>query len=170
MSVSIFLCFQIFFFLFLLFSFHILVVVQSLNCVQNFQSHGQQHTRLPCPSLSLRLHSISCPLSRSCHPTISSSAAPFSSCPQSFPASRSFLMNWLFALDSQSTEASALESVLPGKIQGWFPLGLTAFISLLSKGLSRVFCSTTVRMHQFFIPQPSLQFNSHIHTWLLGKP
>ena len=106
--------------------------------------HELQHTRLPCPSLSPRVCLNSCPLSRWCHPTISSAVIPFSSCPQSFPASGSFPMSWLFAFGGQSIGASALASVLPMNIQGWFPLGLASLISLLSKGLSRVFSSTTV--------------------------
>ena len=101
-------------------------------------------------------------------PTISSSVVPFSSCSQSFPASGSFPMSWLFASGGQSIETSA--SVLPMNIQGWLPLGLTGLISLLSKGLSRVFSSTTVQKHQFFGTQPPLWSNSHIRTWLLEKP
>ena len=94
---------------------------------------------------------------------------PFSSCPQTFPESGSFPMNQLFTSDCQSIGASALASVLPMDIQGWFPLGLTGLISLLSKGLSRVFSSNTIQKHQFFITQPSLWSNSHIHTWLQEK-
>ena len=110
---------------------------------------------------------LSCPLSRWCHPTISSSVTPFS-CPQSFPASWSFPMSQLFTSGGQSIGASA--SVLPINIQGWFPLGWTDLISLLSKGLSRVFSSTTVQKHQFFNTHPSLWTNSHIHKWLLEIP
>ena len=102
-----------------------------------------------------------------CHPTISSSVIPFSSCLQSFSASGSFPVSQLFTLGGQSIGVPS--SVLPMNIQGWFPLGLTDLISLLSKGLSRVFSSTTVWKHQFFSTQPSLWYNSHIHTWLLGK-
>ena len=105
-----------------------------------------------------------------CHPTIFLSAAPFSSCPQCFPASGSFLTSQLFASGGQSIGASALASVLPVNIQDWFPWGLTGLISLLSKGPSRVFCSTTVQKHQFFGAQPSLWSSSHIHVWLLEKP
>ena len=130
--------------------------------------HGLQHIRLPCPSPTPGAYSNSCPLSQWCHPNISSSVPSFSSCPQSFPESGSFAMSWLFALDGQSIRASA--SVLPMNIQGWFPLGLTGLISLLSKGLSRVLSTTTVQKHQFFSAQPSLWSNSHIHTWLLEKP
>ena len=103
-----------------------------------------------------------------CHPTISSSIAPFSSCPQSFPAPWCFPMSQLSASSGQSIRASA--SVLPMSIQGWFPLGLIGLISLLSKGLSRVFSNTTVQKHQFFSTQPSSWSNCHIHTWLLEKP
>ena len=130
--------------------------------------HELQHARLPCPSLSPGVCSNSCPLSQWCHPTISSSVAPFSSCLQYFPASESFSMSWLFASGDQTIRASA--SVLPMHIQGWFPLGLIDLISLQSKGLSRVFSSTTVQKHQFFSTQPSLWSNSHISTRLQEKP
>ena len=118
-------------------------------------SHGLQHTRLPCPSLSPRACSNSCPLSRWCYLTISSSVTLFF-CLQSFPASESFPMSQLFALASQSIGAVASASVFPMSIQSWFPLRLVSLISLLSKRLSRVFSSTTVQKHQFFSPQPSL--------------
>ena len=121
----------------------------------------------PALHLSPGACSNSCPLSPWCNLTISSSVAHFSSCPQSFPTSGSFPMSWLFTPGGQSIGASASASVLPKKIQGWFPLGLTGLISLLSKRLSRVFSSTTVRRHQFFGPQPSLWSNSHICTSLL---
>ena len=107
--------------------------------------HGLKHARLPCPSSTPKVHTNPCPLSQWCHPTISSSVICFSSCPQSFPASGSFLMSQLFASGGQSIGASASASVLPMSIQGWFPLGLTGLISLLSKGLSRVFFSTTTK-------------------------
>ena len=129
-------------------------------------SHGLQHTRLPCPSPFPGACSNSRPLSRQCHSTISSSVVPFSSCLQSFPASGSFLMSQLFASGGQSIGASASASVLPMNIQGWFPLGFTGLISLLSKGLSRVSSSTTVQRHQFFSAQPFLLSSSHICTWL----
>ena len=132
-------------------------------------SHGLQHARLPCSSLAQRICSSSCLLSRWCHPTISSSVIPFSSCLQSFPASASFPMSKLFASGGQSTGVSASTSVLPMNIQDWFPLGWTGLISLLSKELSRVSSNTTVQRHQFFSSQPSLQSNSHIHTWLQEK-
>ena len=109
-----------------------------------------------------------CPLSRWCRPIISSSVTPFFSCLQFFPASGSSPMSWLFTSSGQSIGASA--SVLPMNIQGWFPLGLTGLISLQSKGLSRVFSSTTFRRHQLFHAQPSLWSSSHIRSWLLEKP
>ena len=115
-----------------------------------------------------RVFSDSCPLSWWCYLTISSSVSLFSSCPQSFPATRSFPVSWLFVSGSQSIRPSA--AVLPMNIQGWFPIGLTGLISLLPEGLSRVFSSTMVRKHQFFHAQLSLWSNSHIHTWLLEKP
>ena len=130
---------------------------------------GLQHTRLPCPSPSPRACLNPCPLSWWCHPTISSSAIPFCSCPQSFLASGSFPVGRLFPLGGQSIGASASASVLPMKIQDWFPWGLIGWISLQSKGLSRVFFNTTVQKHQFFSAQLSLQSKSHILTWLLEK-
>ena len=111
--------------------------------------HGLQHTRLPCPLLTPGACSDSCPSSQWCHPTISS-VTTFSSCPQSFPSSRSFPVNQLFTSGGQSIVASASASVLPMNIQDWFPLGLTSLISLLFRGLSRVFSSTTVQKDQFF--------------------
>ena len=105
-----------------------------------------------------------------CHPAISSSVVPFSSCPQSLPASESFSMSQLFAWGGQSTGVSALGSVLPMNTQDWSPLGWTGWISLQSKGLSRGFSNTTVQKHQFFGAQPSSQSNSHIHTWPVEKP
>ena len=125
--------------------------------------HGLQITRFPCPSLSPGLSSNSCPLSQWCPPTVSSSAATFCSCPWSFPASESFPMSWLFSSDGQNIGASAL--ILLMNIPGWFPLSLTGLMSLLYKGLSRVFSSITFRKHQFFSIQPSLWSNSHIHIW-----
>ena len=132
-------------------------------------THGLQHARLPCPLPSNGVYTNSCPLSRWCFPTISSSAAPFSFCLQSFPESGSYPMSRLFATSGQSIGASASTSVLPMNIRCWFPLGLTDLISLESKGLSRVFSSTTVQKHKFFSAQPSLWSNSHIHRWLLQK-
>jgi len=116
---------------------------QLLSSVQLCKSHGLQHARLPYPSLCPRVHSNSCPLNWWCHPTISSSVTPFSSFLQSFPSSGSFAMSQLFASGGQSIQASAWALFLPKTIQGWFPLGLTDWISLLSKGLSKVFSSTT---------------------------
>ena len=136
---------------------------------KSLRPHALQHTRLPCPSLSPRVCSNSCSLNQWCHPTISSSVIPLSSCIQPFPASRSFPMSWLFASVGRSIGVSASASVLPMNIQGWFPFGLTGLISLLSKGLSRVFSSTTVQKQQFFGTQPSSQSNSHVCTWLLEK-
>ena len=132
--------------------------------------HGLQHTMPPCPSPTPRVYSNSCPLSRWCHPTISSSVIPFSSCLQSFPASRSFPLSQLFTSGGQSIGVSASASVLLMNIQDWFLLRWTGWISLQSKGLSRVFSNTTVQKHQFFGAQLSSQSNSHIHTWLLEKP
>ena len=122
-----------------------------------------------CPSPAPRVYSNSCPLSWWCHPTISSSIVPFSSCLQSFPASGSFPVSQFFSSGGQSIGVSASASVLPMNIHNWFPLGLTGLISLQSKGLSRVFSNTTVQKHQFFGAQLSLWSNSHIYTWLLEK-
>ena len=132
--------------------------------------HGPQHARPPCPSPTPRACSNSCPLSRWCLPTILSSIAFFSSCLQSFPASGSFSMSHVFASGGQSIGVSASASVLPMNTQHWSPLGWTGWISLQSKGLSRVFSSTTVQKHQFFDTLLSLWSNSHIHSWLLEKP
>ena len=125
--------------------------------------HGLQHARPPCPSPAPRVYSDSCPLSRWCHPAISSSVIPFSSCPQSFPASGSFQMSQFFTSGGQSIGVSASASDLRMNIQDWFPLEWTGWISLLSKWLSRVFSSTTVQKHQFFGAQPSLWINSHLY-------
>ena len=130
-----------------------------------------QHARPPCPSPTFGVHPNSCASSQWCHPAISSSVVPFSSCPQSLPASESFPMSQLLAWGGQSTRVSALaSSVLPVSTQDWSPLGWTGWISLQSKGLSRVFSNTTVQKHQFFGVQLSSQSNSHIHTWPLEKP
>ena len=142
----------------------------SCSVVSNsLQPHESQHARPPCPSPTPGVHSDSHPSSRWYHPAISSSVVPFSSCPQSLPASESFPMSQLFAWGGQSTGVSALASFLPKNTQGWSPLEWTGWISLESKGLSRVFSNTTVQKHQFFSTQLSSQSNSHIHTWLLGK-
>ena len=133
-------------------------------------THKSQHARSPCPSPNPGVHSNSCPSSWWCHPAIPSSFVPFSSCPQSLPASESFPMSQLFTWGGQSTGVSGLASVLPMNTQDWSPLGWTHWTSLQSKGLSRVFSNTTVQKHQFFGAQLPLQSNSHIHTWLLEKP
>ena len=143
--------------------------VQLLSRV-SLQPHGLQHVRAPCPSPTPRVYSNSCPLSRWCHLTISSSVIPFSSCLQSFPASGSFQISQFFTSGGQSIGVSASTSVLLMNIRDWFPLGWTGWISLLFKGLSRVFSNTTVWKHQFFGIQLSLWSISHICTWLLEKP
>ena len=133
----------------------------------SLQLYGLWHARLPCSSPTPRTCSNSCPSSWWCHPTISFSVVPFSSCPQSFPASGSFPMSQLFTSGGQSIGTSA--SVLPMNIQDWFPLGLTGLISLLSKGLSRAFSRTILQKYQFFSAQPSLWSNFRILTWLVEK-
>ena len=120
------------------------------------RSHEPQHARLPCPSSTPRVYPNSCPLSRWCHRTISFSVVPFSSCLQSFPTSGSFLMSQLFTSGGQNTGVSASTSVPPMNAQDQFPLGWTGWISLQSKGLSRIFSNTTVQKHQFLCTQPSL--------------
>ena len=136
----------------------------------SLRPHESKHGRPPCPSPAPRVYSNSCPTSRWCHPAISSSVVPFSSCLQSLPASGSFPMSQLFAWGGQSTGVSASVPVLPMNTQDWSPLGWTGWISLQSKGLSRVFSNTTVQKHQFFCAQLSSLSNSHIHTWPLEKP
>ena len=136
----------------------------------SLRPHESQHSKPPCPSLTPGVHSDSRPKSWWCHPAISSSIIPFSSCPQSLPASESFVMSQLFAWGGQSTGVSALASFLPKKSQGWSPSQWTGWISLQSKRLSRVFSNTTLQKHQFFGAQPSSQSNSHIHTWPQEKP
>ena len=125
----------------------------------SLQPHGQQRANFPCPLLSPGVCSNSCSLSWQCHPIISSSVVPFSSCPQSFPASGSFPMSQLFALGGQSIGVSVSTSVLPMNTQDWSPVGWTGWIALQSKGLSRVFSNTTVQKHQFFGAQLSSQSN-----------
>ena len=143
--------------------FKVLPVQFSHSVVSDsLQPHGPQHTRPPCPSPTPGVYSISCPLSRWCHPTISFSVIPFSFL-QSFPASGSFLVSQLFASGGQIIVASASASVLPMNIQDWFPLGWTGLISLQFKGLSRVFSSTTVKEHQFFGAPPSSWSSSHMY-------
>ena len=131
--------------------------------------HELQHARPPCPSPTPGVHSNSWPLSQWCHPAISSSVVPFSSYHQSFPVSGSFPMSQFFISGGQIIGTSAASSVFPINIQDWFPLGCTGWISLQSKGLSRVFSNTTVQKHQFSA-QLSLWSNSHIRTWPLEKP
>ena len=146
--------------------------VQSSRSVVSYslQLYGLQHTRLPCPSPTPGACSSSCPSSWWCHPTISSSVIPFSSKVQSFPESASFQISQLLASGGQRTGASASTAVLSVNIQDWFSLGWTGWISLQSKGLSRVSSNTTVQKHQFFSAQLSSQSNFHIHTWPLEKP
>ena len=136
-----------------------------------------QHARPPCPSTTPGTYSNSCPLSQWCHPAISSSVVPFSSCPQSLQVSWSFPMSQLLTWGGENTGVSSSASSsfifsghLPMTIQDWSPLGWTAWISLQSKGLSRVFFNTTVQKHQFFSTQLSSQSNCHIHTWPIEKP
>ena len=143
------------------------------SCSAVFNSlwpHESQHSRPPCPSPSPRVHSNPCPSSRWHHPAISSSVIPFSSCPQSLPASESFPMSQLFAWGGQSIGVSALASFLPKNTEDWSPSEWTGWISLQSKGLSRVFSNTTVQKHQYFGTKLSSQSNSHMHTWLLEQP
>ena len=129
----------------------------------SLRPHELQHARPPCPSPTPGIYSNSCPSSQWCPPAISSSVVPFSSCPQSLPASGSFPMGQLFAWGSQSIGVSTSASVLPVDTQDWSSLGWTGSISLQSRGLSRVFSNTTVQKHQFFSAQLSSQSNSHIH-------
>ena len=136
----------------------------------SLRPHESQHTRPPCPSPTPGVHSNSRPSSQWCHPAISSSVIPFSSCSKSLPASEFFAMSQLFAWGGQSIGVSALASVLPKNTQDWSPLGWTHWISLQSKRLSRVFTNTTIQKHQFFGVQLSSQSNSHIHKWPLEKP
>ena len=136
----------------------------------SLRPHELQHTRPPCPSPAPGVHSNLCPSNQWYHPAISSSVVPFSSCPQSLPSSGSFSMSQLFTWGGQSTGVSALASVLPKNTQDWSPSEWTDWISLQSKGLSRVLSNTTVKKHQFFGTQPSSQSNSHIHTWPQEKP
>ena len=138
--------------------------------VDSLRPHESQHARPPCPSPTPGVHSNSCPLSRWCHPAISSSVIPFS-CPQSIPASESFPMSQLFTWGGQSTRVSALASVLPKKSQDWSPLEWTGWFSLQSRRLSRVFSNTTVQS----ISSSVLSFlyspvENIIHTWLLENP
>ena len=158
--------------------YHVLMHISG-NCSVQFshsvmsdslRPHGLQHIRPTCPSQTPKTCSNSCPSSQWYHPTISSSLVTFSLCPQSLAASGSLQMSKFFAKGGQSIGVPASASILPMNIQDWFHLGWTGLISLQSKGLSRVFSNTTVQKHQFFVTQVSLWSNSHIHTWLLGKP
>ena len=146
------------------------VVVQSPSFAWLFVTPWLQHARPLCPSPYPKVCPSSCPLHQWCHPAISSSVVPFSSCLQSSPTSGYFTVSWLFISGGQSIWVSASASVLPMNIQGWFPLGLTGWISLQSKGLSRVFSNSTVQKHQLFSALPSLLFSSHNHMWPLGIP
>ena len=158
-------------------SSHLILCFWTISSVQFSRSvisdslwpHASQHARPRCPSPTPRVHPNSCASSQWCHPAISFSLVPFSSCPQSLLASGSFPMSQLFTWGGQSIGASASASVLPINTQNWSPLGWTGWISLQSKGLARVFSSTTVQKHQFFGAQLSSQSNSHIHTWPLEK-
>ena len=136
----------------------------------SLRPHESQHARPPCPSPTPGVHPDSCPSNQWCHPAISSSVVPFSSCPQTFPASGSFPKSQLFTSSGQNIGVSASTSVLPMNIQGWLPLGLTGFISLQSKGLSRVLSNMTIWKHHLFGTQLSLWSYVHFHTWLLEKP
>ena len=136
-------------------------------CLTFLQLRELQHDRLLCPPPSPGVCSDSCPLNQWCYLTISSSFTPLFFCLQSFPASGSFPMSWLFAWCGQSIGASAPAPGLPMNIQGWYPLGLMGVISLQSKGLSRIFSSTMIWKHPFFSTEPSLWSTSYIHTWLL---
>ena len=144
--------------------------IQLLSHVWLFVTPWTAAHQASCPSLSPWDCSRSCRLSQWCHPTISFSVIPFCSSLQSFPASGPFPVSWVFASGGQSINTSALASVFTVNIQCWFPLGLTGLIFLQSNGLSKIFSRTTIWKHQFFSTQPSLCFNSHIHTWLLEKP
>ena len=144
--------------------------VQSLSRVRLFATPWIAASQTSLSITNSGVHSDSCPSSQWCHPAILSSVIPFSSCPQSLPASGSFPMSQLYAWGGQSTGVSALASFLPKKSQGWSPSEWTVWISLQSKGLSRVSSNTAVQKHQFFGAQPSSQSNSHIHTWPQEKP
>ena len=149
---------------------YVILVQYSCSVISDsLRSHESQHTRPPYLSATPRVYSNSCPSSWWCHPAISSYVILFSSCPQSLPALGAFPMGQFFTWGGQSIGVPASVSVLPMNTEDWSPLGRTGWISLQSKGLSRVLSNTTVQMHQFFGPQLSLESNSHIHTWLLEK-
>ena len=162
----------------LLFMLQTMVFLSFISSVQfsrsvvsdSLRPHESQQARPPCPSPTSGVHSDSRPLSQWCHPAISPSVIPFSSCPQSLPVSELFPMNQLFAWGGKSIGVSALASFLPKKSQGWSPSEWTGWISLQSKGLSQVFSNITVQKHQFFGTQPSSQSNSHNHTWPQENP
>ena len=157
----------------MVYSFNGLFRSDQISCSvvsDSLRPHESQHARPPCPSPTPGVHADSHPSSQWCHPAISSSVVPFSSCPKFLPASQSFPMSQLFAWGGQSIGASALASFLPKKSQGWSASEWTGWISLQSKGLSRVFSNTTVQKHQFFSTQSSSQSKSHTHTWPLEKP
>ena len=157
---------------------HISVSSVQFSCSvvsDSLRPHKSQHARLPCPSPTPRVRSDSCPSSQWCHPAISSSVIPFSSCPQSLPATESFPVSQLFTWGGQSTGVSTLASFLPKKSQGWSPSKCISWISLQSKGLSRVLSNTTVQKHQFFSAQPSykrkcVMGNCLIWLWRLRSP
>ena len=144
--------------------------VESLSCVRLFATPWIAACQASLSITNSWSYPNSCPSNQWCHPAISSSVSLFSSCPQSLQASGSFPMSQCFEWGGQSIGVSASASVLPMNTQDWSPLGWTGWISLQSKGLSRVFSNTTVQKHQFFGAQPSSQSNSHIHTWPLEKP
>ena len=156
---------------FLLYTFPKYISVQFSRSVMSdsLRPHELQHARPPCPSPTPGVYSNSCPSGWWCHPAISSSVIPFSSCPQSLPASGSFPISQLFAWGAQSIGVAASTSVLSMNTQDW-SLGWTGWTSLQSKGLSRVFSNITVQKHQFFGAQLSSQFNSYIHKWPLEIP
>ena len=154
----------------LYFNFLSSVQFSRLVVADSLQLHEPKYARPPCPSPTPGVYPHSCPSSQWCHPAISSTVVPFSSCLQSLPASGSFPMSQRFTWDGQSTGVSALASVLPMNTQDLSPLEWTGWISLQSKGLSRVSSNTTVEKHWFFGAQLSSQSNSHIHTWPLEKP
>ena len=150
------------------------VNINKFSSVQSVLSNslrpeGLQHARPPCPLPTPGIYSNSCPLSQWCHSIISSSVIPFSSCLQSFPASRSLPRSQFFGSGGQSIGSFSFSISLSNEHSGLISLGWTCWISLQSKGLSRVFSSTTVQKHQFFGTQLSSQSNSRIHTWLLEK-
>ena len=154
-------------------NFHIqqfLVQFSRLVVSDSSRPHRLQHARFPCPSPTPRVYSSSGPLSQGCHPAISSSVVPFSSSLQSFPASGSLPKSQFFASIGWSIGVSASASILPMNIQDWFPLGWTGWITLQSKGLSRVFSNDTVQKHRFLGAQLSLWSNSYVYAWLLEKP